>query len=116
MSSPFVFSTLILGAILIWTLDHTDIVAFVIVLVAGTALEAVLIVSVFKATPIPENDVTADAVSVNVGVRVAGYVIDLRDRDDGPLANVTIDGAGAVVVDTKPEAIAGIGTGAKPAE
>ena len=42
-------------------------------------------------------------VSVNVGVQVAGYVIDLRERDDrGPLPNVTLDGAGAVVVDAKP--------------
>jgi hypothetical protein len=45
----------------------------------------------------------SDNVSVNVGVQVAGYVIDLRDRDDrGPLPNVTIDGAGAVIVDAKP--------------
>jgi archaellum biogenesis protein FlaJ (TadC family) len=53
----FVFSTLILGAILIWAPDHTDIVAFVTVLVAGTAIETVLIFSLFKATPVPENDV-----------------------------------------------------------
>jgi hypothetical protein len=51
----------------------------------------------------------ADAVSVNVGVQVAGYVIDLRDRADrGPLPNVTMDGAAGVVVD---EAKAGV---AKP--
>ena len=45
----------------------------------------------------------ADAVSVNVGVQVAGYVIDLRERNDrSPLPNMTMDGAGGVVVDTKP--------------
>jgi hypothetical protein len=45
----------------------------------------------------------ADAqVNVNLEMR-AGYVIDLRDRQDrGPLPNVTIDGAGATVVDEKP--------------
>jgi hypothetical protein len=46
----------------------------------------------------------SDAVSVNVGLELrAGYVIDLRDRADrGPLPDVTIDGAGTVVVDAKP--------------
>ncbi len=55
----------------------------------------------------------SEPVSVNVGVKVAGYVIDLRDRADrGPLPSMTIDGAGAVVVDSKPtEPIAGIGPG-----
>jgi hypothetical protein len=41
----------------------------------------------------------SDAVNVNVGVKVAGYVIDLRENDRSPLPNVTIDGAGGVVVD-----------------
>jgi hypothetical protein len=46
---------------------------------------------------------SSDSVSVNVGVQVAGYVIDLRERADGsPLPEVKIDGAGAVVVDVKP--------------
>jgi hypothetical protein len=54
-----------------------------------------------------------DAVSVNVGVQVAGYVIDLRERSErgGALPNVTIDGAGATIIDAKPEPIAGIGPG-----
>jgi hypothetical protein len=42
----------------------------------------------------------SDPVNVTIG-QVAGYVIDLRERDErgGPLPNVTIDGAGGVVVD-----------------
>ena len=41
-----------------------------------------------------------EPMSVNVGVQVAGYVIDLRERDDrSPLPAVKIDGAGGVVVD-----------------
>jgi hypothetical protein len=51
----------------------------------------------------------ADAVSVNVGVQVAGYVIHLRGRDErGPLPKVTIDGEAGVdideakVIDAKP--------------
>lgn len=41
----------------------------------------------------------SDPVSVNVGVKVAGYVIDLRDGRDAPLPKVTIDGEAGVVVD-----------------
>jgi hypothetical protein len=45
----------------------------------------------------------SEPMSVNVGVQVAGYVIDLRERDDrSPLPAVKIDGAGAVVVDDTP--------------
>jgi hypothetical protein len=50
-------SGLILGVILFWTLEHTDIVAFVTVLLAATVLEAFLVFSLFKATPVPENTI-----------------------------------------------------------
>jgi hypothetical protein len=40
-----VLSVLILGVILFWTLEHTDIVAFVTVLLAAAILEAILILS-----------------------------------------------------------------------
>jgi hypothetical protein len=44
----------------------------------------------------------SEPVSVNVGVQVAGYVIDLRERNNrDPLPNVKLDGAGGVVVDSK---------------
>jgi hypothetical protein len=49
----------------------------------------------------------SEPTSVNVGVQVAGYVIDLRDRADrGPLPAVTIEdgAAGAVVVDSEASA------------
>jgi hypothetical protein len=37
---------------------------------------------------------------VNIDLEIrAGYVIDLRENDRSPLPNVTIDGAGGVVVD-----------------
>lgn len=41
---------------------------------------------------------------MNVSLELrADYVIDLRERHDrGPLPNVTIEGAGAVIVDAKP--------------
>jgi len=51
----FALSILILGTILLWTLDHTDIVAFVSVLLFATGLEAVLIFSLFQTTAIAEN-------------------------------------------------------------
>ena len=45
----------------------------------------------------------ADNVSVNVGIQVAGYVIDLRERSDrGPMPKVTIDGEAGAVIDAKP--------------
>ena len=53
----FAVSIFIFGAILLWTLDHTDIVAFVTVLLAATALEAVLIFALLKTTAIPENGI-----------------------------------------------------------
>ena len=54
----------------------------------------------------------SEPVNVSVGVQVAGYVIDLRERSDhSPLPKLTIDGAGAVVLDAKPEPIAGVGPG-----
>jgi hypothetical protein len=48
---PFVvmaFSVITLIAILLWTLDHTDIVAFVTVLFAAITLQAVVIFSLFN--------------------------------------------------------------------
>jgi hypothetical protein len=40
---------------------------------------------------------------VNVGIAVAGYVIDLRERSDrGPMPKVAIDGAAGAVIDAKP--------------
>jgi hypothetical protein len=55
----------------------------------------------------------SDSVSVNVGVKVAGYVIDLRERDDRePLPKVIDDNtAGATIVDAKAKVI-----DAKPVE
>jgi hypothetical protein len=49
-------SIFILGMTLFWTLEHTDIIAFVAVLLAATILEAILF-SLFKATSISENNV-----------------------------------------------------------
>jgi hypothetical protein len=43
-------SILILGAVLLWTLDHTDIVAFIMVL-----LEGVVVFSLLKTAAIPES-------------------------------------------------------------
>jgi cell shape-determining protein MreD len=51
----FALSILILGTILLWTLDHTDIVAFVTVLLFAISLEGALIFALFKTTAIPEN-------------------------------------------------------------
>jgi hypothetical protein len=53
---------------------------------------------------------------VNVGVAVAGYVIDLRERSDrSPLPRLTIDGAAGVVVDeAKPIQNAGAAVDGKP--
>jgi hypothetical protein len=48
-------SVFILGVILFWTLEHTDIVAFVTVLLAATVLEALLVFSLLKATSDPES-------------------------------------------------------------
>lgn len=53
--SVAVLSILILGAVLLWTLDHTDIVAFVTVLLVATTLDAVIVFSLFKTAEIPEN-------------------------------------------------------------
>jgi hypothetical protein len=50
-------SIFILGMTSFWTLEHTDIIAFVTVLLAATILEAILIFSLFKATSISENNV-----------------------------------------------------------
>jgi hypothetical protein len=50
-------SIFVLGGILFWTLEHTDIVAFVTILLAVTILEAILIFSLFKGTSIPKNNV-----------------------------------------------------------
>lgn len=50
-------SVFILGVILFWTLEHTDIVAFVTVLLAAAVLEAFLVFSLFKATSVPENKI-----------------------------------------------------------
>jgi hypothetical protein len=50
-------SIFILGMTLFWTLEHTDIIAFVTVLLAATILEVILIFSLFKATSISENNV-----------------------------------------------------------
>jgi hypothetical protein len=52
-----VLSIFILGITLFWTLEHTDIIAFVTVLLAATILEIILIFSLFKATSISENNV-----------------------------------------------------------
>jgi len=52
-----VLSVFILAVILFWTLEHTDIVAFVTVLLAATVLEAFLVFSLFKATSVPENSI-----------------------------------------------------------
>jgi hypothetical protein len=49
-------SVLILGVILFWTLEHTDIVAFVTVLLAAAVLEAFLVFSLFKAS-VSENTI-----------------------------------------------------------
>ena len=54
----FALSIVILGSILLWTLNHTDIVAFVTALLTATALEAVLISLLLKASPIPENSIS----------------------------------------------------------
>jgi hypothetical protein len=48
-------SILILGAVLLWTLDHTDIVAFITVLLVATSFEAIVVFSLFKTAAIPEN-------------------------------------------------------------
>jgi hypothetical protein len=48
-------SVFMLGVILFWTLEHTDIVAFVTVLLAATVLEAFLIFSLFKAKSDPQS-------------------------------------------------------------
>jgi hypothetical protein len=49
-------SIFIFGAILFWTLDHTDIVAFVTVLLAATSLEAFLIFFLLKSMSISGNN------------------------------------------------------------
>jgi ParB-like chromosome segregation protein Spo0J len=43
----------------------------------------------------------SDAVSVNVGVQVAGYVIDLRERHDRAERAKIIDGEAGAVIDAK---------------
>ena len=48
-----------LGTILLWTLDHTNIVAFVTILLLATSLEGALIFALFKTTAISE-DVVVD--------------------------------------------------------
>jgi len=50
-------SILVLAAMLFWTLEHTDIVAFVTVLLVATSFETFLIFSLLKSTPISENQV-----------------------------------------------------------
>jgi hypothetical protein len=50
-----VLSIFILGAILFWTLDHTDIIAFVTVLLVAIGLETVVLFSLFNATVVAEN-------------------------------------------------------------
>jgi hypothetical protein len=56
--SVVVVSILILGTILLWTLNHTDIVAFVTVLLVAIGLEAVFIFTLFEIAAIPENSVS----------------------------------------------------------
>jgi NhaP-type Na+/H+ or K+/H+ antiporter len=50
-------SILFLGAMLFWTLEHTDIVAFVTVLLLATSLEAFLTFWLLKSTAISENKI-----------------------------------------------------------
>jgi hypothetical protein len=63
-------SVLILGVILFWTLEHTDIVAFVTVLLAAVVLEAILILSLFKATSIHENNVEEQRAGTGMSLRL----------------------------------------------
>jgi hypothetical protein len=48
-------SILILGAVLLWTLDHTDIVAFIMVLLVAISFEGVVVFSLLKTAAIPES-------------------------------------------------------------
>ena len=50
-------SIFIFGVALFWTLEHTDIIAFVTVLLTATILEVILIFSLFRAASIRENKV-----------------------------------------------------------
>ena len=53
-SAILALSLFTLGVILFWTLEHTDIVAFVTVLLGAIVLEAFLVFSLFKAASLPE--------------------------------------------------------------
>jgi hypothetical protein len=55
--AALILSIFVFGAMLFWTLEHTDIVAFVSVLLVATILEAFLIFSLLKSTPISQNNV-----------------------------------------------------------
>jgi hypothetical protein len=50
-------SVFILGIILFWTLEHTDIVAFGTVLLAAAVLEVFLVFSLFKAMSVPQSSI-----------------------------------------------------------
>jgi hypothetical protein len=63
-------SIFILGVILFWTLEHTDIVAFVTVLVATTILEAIFLFSLLAATSIPENNAADQRVGGGMSLRL----------------------------------------------
>jgi hypothetical protein len=65
-----VFSVLIFGVILFWTLEHTDIIAFVTVLLAATIPEALLIFSRFKARSIAENNVDKQRAGTGMSLRL----------------------------------------------
>jgi len=54
--------------------------------------------------PAPDNNV-----SVNVGIQLAGYVIDLSGRKPGDRQIKILDGQAGVTIDAPPERIAGIG-------
>ena len=49
-------SILVSGVVLLWTLEHTDIVAFGTVLLVAIVLEAFLILSLVKSTAISETN------------------------------------------------------------